>query len=64
MDLPMAELIRLAKMMGAMPEADRTYSIQSTCWLHQLATHVLFIACVIILPCMFTYYLSLSNFIW
>ena len=30
MDLSMAELIKLAKMAGAMYEADHAYSIQST----------------------------------
>ena len=30
MDLPMAELINLAKMVGVMHKADRAYSIQST----------------------------------
>ena len=30
MDLPMAELIKLAKMAGVMHEADHAYSIQST----------------------------------
>ena len=30
MDLPMAELIKLAKMAGAMQEADHAYSIKST----------------------------------
>ena len=50
MDLPIAELIKLAKMAGVMYEADRTYSIQSTSWLHSSATDVLFIACVINSP--------------
>ena len=31
--------------------------------MHRLATDVPFIACVINLPCTFTYYLDLSNFI-
>ena len=30
MDLPMAELIKLIKMAGVMPEADQAYSIRST----------------------------------
>ena len=30
MDLPMAELIKLAKMAGVMHEADHAYSIRST----------------------------------
>ena len=30
MDLPMAELIKLAKMAGVMHEADHGYSIRST----------------------------------
>ena len=30
MDLPMAELIKLAKMVGVMHEADHGYSFQST----------------------------------
>ena len=44
----MAKLIKLAKMAGVT--------------LHRLATDVLFIACVINLPCTFTHYLKLSNF--
>ena len=63
MDLPMAELIKLAKMAGVMHEADHAYSIWSTWWLHRLATDVPFIACVINSPCTFNYYLALSNFI-
>ena len=59
----MAELIKLAKMAGVMHEADHSYSIQRTWWLHRLATDVPFIACVINSPCTFTYYLDLSNFI-
>ena len=43
----MVELIKLAKMAGVMHEADHAYSIQSTWWLHRLATDVPFIACVI-----------------
>ena len=58
----MAKLIKLAKMAGVMHEADHAYSIQTTWWLHQLATNVPFIACVINLPCTFTYYLEWSNF--
>ena len=63
MDLPMAELMKLAKMAGVMHEADHAYSIRSTWWLHQSATDVPFIAGAINLPCTFTYYLDLSNFI-
>ena len=63
MDLPMAELIKLAKMAGVMHEADHAYSIQGTWWLHRLATNVTFIACVINSPSTFTYYLDLSNVI-
>ena len=44
-----------------MHEADHAYSIQSTWWLHQLATDVPFIACVINLPCTFNYYLDMSS---
>ena len=62
MDLPMAELKKLAKMAGVMLEADHAYSIRSTWSLHQLATDVPFIVCVINLPCTFTHYLELSNF--
>ena len=46
-DLPMAELIKLAKMAGVMHEADHAYSIRSTWLLHRLATDVPFIAYVI-----------------
>ena len=63
MNLPMAELIKLAKMAGVTHEADHAYSIQSTWRLHQLATDVPFIACAIDSPCTFTCYLALSNFI-
>ena len=63
MDLPMAELKKLAKMTGVMHEADHVYSIRSTWGLHRLATDVPFIACVINSPHTFTYYLDLSNFI-
>ena len=62
MDLPMIELIKLAKMASVMHEADHTYSIRSTLWLHQLATNVPFIAYVINLLCSLTQYLDLSNF--
>ena len=55
----MVKLIKLAKMMGVMHEADHAYSIRST-WLRssidqliRLATDVPFIAYVINLPCMF-----------
>ena len=58
----MAKLIKSAKMAGVMHDADHTYSIQSTKRLHQLATDVPFMACVINLPCTFTHYLELSNF--
>ena len=61
MDLPMLELIKLAKMAGVMHEEDHAYSIWSTWWLHRLATKVPFIAYVINLPCTFTHYLELSN---
>ena len=61
-DLPIAKVIKLAKMMGVMHEADHAYSIRSTWWLHRLATDVPVIACVINLPCIFTHYLELSNF--
>ena len=50
MDLAMAKLIKLANVAGVMHEADHAYSIQSTWWLHRLATDVPFIACVINLP--------------
>ena len=60
----MAKIIKLAEMAGGMCEADHAYSIRSTWWLHRLATDVPFIACVINLPCTFTYYLELSNFIF
>ena len=59
MDLLMTKLIELAKMAGILHEADHAYSIQSTWWLHQLATDVPFIACVINLSCFFTHYLEL-----
>ena len=62
-DLPMAKLIQLAKIAAVMHEADHSYSIRSTCCLHRLANDVPFISCVINLPCTFTYYLDLSNFI-
>ena len=55
----MVELIKLAKMVGVMHEADYTYSIWSTWQLHQLGTDVPFIAYVINLPSTFTYYLDL-----
>ena len=38
-------------MAGVMHEADHAYSIQSTWWLHWLATDAPFIAYVINLPC-------------
>ena len=52
MDLSMAKLIKLAKMAGVMHEADQ---------LHQLATDVPFIACVINLPCTFNHYLDMPS---
>ena len=58
----MTKLVKLAKIAGVMHEADHAYSIQSTWRLHQLATDVPFIACVINLPCIFTHYLELSGF--
>ena len=61
MNLPMAKLIKLAKMAGVMHEADHAYSIRSTWWLHRLATDVPFIACVINLPCTFNHYLDMSS---
>ena len=57
----MAKLIKLAKMVGVMHEADHAYSIWSTWWLHQLATDVPLIACVINLPCTFNHYLDMSS---
>ena len=62
-DLPMAELIKSAKIAAVMHEADHAYSIRSPWCLHRLANDVPFISCVINLPCTFTYYLDLSNFI-
>ena len=43
----MVELIKLAKMTGVMDETDHAYSVQSTWWLHRLATDVPFITGVI-----------------
>ena len=57
----MTKLIKLAKMVGVMHEADHAYSIQSTWSLHRLATNVPFIACVINLPCTFNCYLDMSS---
>ena len=57
----MAKLIKLAKMAGVMHEADHAYSIQSTWWLHRLATDVPFIACVINLPCTFNRHLDMLS---
>ena len=62
MDLTMAKLIKLAKMVGVMHEADHTYSNWSTWWLHQLGTNVPFMACIINLLSTFTHYLELSDF--
>ena len=59
----MAKLIKLAKMVGVMHEADHAYSIRSTCCLHRLATDVPFMTCVINSLSTFTYYLDLLNFI-
>ena len=42
MDLPMAELIKLAKMVGVMYEADRAYSIWNTQSLRRFALDVPF----------------------
>ena len=53
MDMPMAELLKLAKIAGVMHEADHAYSIRSSWRLHQLATDVPFIAYVINSPCTF-----------
>ena len=64
MDLPIFEFIKFAKMAGVMHEAGHAYSIWSTWLLHRLATGVPFIACVINLPCTFTHYLDLSNFLF
>ena len=50
MDLPIAKLIKFAKMAGVMHEADHAYSIWSTWWLHRLAPDVLFIACAVNSP--------------
>ena len=50
MDLPMAELIKLAQTADVMHEADHAYSIRSTWSLHRLATDVQFLACVINSP--------------
>ena len=63
MDLPIAELIKLAKMAGVMHEADHAYSIWSTWWLHRLVSDVPFMVCVVNSLCAFTYYLDLSTFI-
>ena len=58
----MAELIKLAKMVGVMHEADHAYSIQSTWWLHRLATDVPFIAWVIDSPSIFYLLLGYVEF--
>ena len=47
MDLPMVELINLAKMTGVVHEADYAYSVRNAWLLHRLATDVPFMACVI-----------------
>ena len=57
MDLQMAELIKLAMMLGVKHEADHAFSIRSTWSLHQLTTDVPFITCVINSPCTFTYWI-------
>ena len=59
----MAGLIKLAKIVGVMHEADHAYSIRSTWSLHRLATDVPFIACVINSLSIFAYDLDLSNFL-
>ena len=58
-----AELIKAAKMASIMHVADRAYSIQSTWWLHRLATNVPFIACVINSLSVVFYDLDLSKFL-
>ena len=63
MDLPMADLIKLAKMAGVMHEADHTCSNRNNWLLHRLTTDVPSIACIINSPSTFTYYLDLLNFI-
>ena len=53
MDLPMVELIKSAKMVGVMHEADHAYSIRSTWWLDRLATDVplpVLVICPVLLP--------------
>ena len=49
----MVKFIKIAKIAGVMHEADHAYYIWSTWRLHQLATDVPFVACVINLPCNF-----------
>ena len=56
----MAEWIKLAKMAGAMHEADHTYCIQSTWSLPPLANNVPFVVCVINSASIFTHYLDFS----
>ena len=58
-----AELMKLAKMVGVMDEADHTYSVQGTWRLHRLANNISFVACVINSPSTFAHYLDLSNFL-
>ena len=62
MDLPMAELIKLAKMAGHAWGRSRLLYPEHL-GLHRLATDVLSIACVIYSPCTLAFYLDLSNFI-
>ena len=61
MDLSMPKLIKLAKISGAMHEANHAYPIWSTWWLHRLATDAPFIGCVINWPSTFTFHLDLLN---
>ena len=62
MDLPIGKLIKLAKMAGVMHEADHTLQYLEHLVIGSISYDVPFIACVINLPCIFTYYLELSNF--
>ena len=63
MDLPMAELIKLAEMAGVMYEADQANSGDYINYVLIIIIDYLFIARVINSPSTFTYYLDLSNFI-
>ena len=59
-DLPcMDRLIKLAKMVGLVHEADHAHSIQSTWLLHRLAMDVPFVACVINSTSTFVHHLDL-----